>query len=220
MMNSGIVLVAMILLTALLYFEKTDRLKGKLLTKTPLSSLFIAAAVLQPHPIPSYYRIMLTGFVLCLGGDVLLAIPGQKSFRGGLISFLMGHLFYTLGFISITGVHFRSLAATAGLMIVGFSIFRWLRPGLGNMKIPVIAYITVISAMLMGAFTVAGDTSLSVSGRFSIVAGAGLFYLSDIFVARNRFLNESFSNRLMGLPLYYAGQFTLAFSVGLFQPLP
>ena len=51
-----------------------------------------------------------------------------------------------------------------------------------------------------------------------VFSGALFFYISDIFVARNRFLKLEFFNRLIGLPLYYAGQFLLAFSIGLFQP--
>jgi len=43
------------------------------------------------------------------------------------------------------------------------------------------------------------------------------FYISDLFVARDRFFKTEFSNRLLGLPLYYAGQFLLAFSVGLIK---
>ena len=52
------------------------------------------------------------------------------------------------------------------------------------------------------------------SGNVKILAGAIAFYLSDLFVARDRFLKNDFINRLVGLPLYYLGQFLLAFSVG------
>ncbi|TFG38533.1 MAG: hypothetical protein E4H39_00070 [Syntrophobacterales bacterium] len=48
-----------------------------------------------------------------------------------------------------------------------------------------------------------------------IFVGALCFYFSDIFVARDRFFRKEFLNRLIGLPLYYLGQFLLAFSVGL-----
>ncbi|MDD3992851.1 MAG: hypothetical protein PHV70_11955 [Desulfobacteraceae bacterium] len=41
--------------------------------------------------------------------------------------------------------------------------------------------------------------------------------MSDLFVARQRFVAPAFSNRLLGLPLYYIGQFLLAFSVGGFS---
>jgi hypothetical protein len=48
-----------------------------------------------------------------------------------------------------------------------------------------------------------------------ILAGAVSFYFSDVFVARNKFINNEFRNRLVGLPLYYLGQFLLAFSPGM-----
>ncbi|MBW2297136.1 MAG: lysoplasmalogenase, partial [Deltaproteobacteria bacterium] len=47
--------------------------------------------------------------------------------------------------------------------------------------------------------------------------GALSFYVSDLFVARDRFLKNESLNRLLGLPLYYGGQFLLAFSVGYLQ---
>jgi uncharacterized membrane protein YhhN len=48
-----------------------------------------------------------------------------------------------------------------------------------------------------------------------IASGATLFYLSDFTVARDRFVpGAGFANRAIGLALYYAAQFLLAFSVG------
>jgi hypothetical protein len=39
------------------------------------------------------------------------------------------------------------------------------------------------------------------------------FYFSNVFVARDRFLKPEFLNRLIGLPLYYFGQFLLPFQL-------
>jgi hypothetical protein len=69
--------------------------------------------------------------------------------------------------------------------------------------------------MVIGAFTVVGDTRLPSPGRFLVIFGAVSFYISDLFVARDRFLKTEFVNRLIGLPLYYGGQFLFAFSIGL-----
>ena len=77
-----------------------------------------------------------------------------------------------------------------------------------------IAYIIVITAIVVGAWTVLGDTGLNDTGRLLVFSGAVGFYLSDLFVARDRFLKSEFTNRLIGLPMYYCGQFLLAFSVG------
>jgi len=68
--------------------------------------------------------------------------------------------------------------------------------------------------MLCGAWTTLGTPQLGVTGRVLVFAGAACFYMSDILVARDRFLSNEFFNRLVGLPLYYLGQFLIAFSVG------
>jgi uncharacterized membrane protein YhhN len=76
------------------------------------------------------------------------------------------------------------------------------------MKIPVIAYVVVITTMLALAigFVSGGGPRLA-------LIGAGLFYLSDLSVARDRFVVETFLNRLWGHPLYFIGQLFLAASV-------
>ena len=76
------------------------------------------------------------------------------------------------------------------------------------------AYILVISAMVVGAAAAFGSTQIPLSGRLFVMFGALFFYFSDIFVARDRFLKNQFLNRLVGLPMYYLGQFLLAFSIG------
>jgi hypothetical protein len=49
-------------------------------------------------------------------------------------------------------------------------------------------------------------------GNAAIVAGAFAFYLSDLSVARQRFVVQSLVNRLWGLPLYYVAQLILGYS--------
>jgi len=50
-------------------------------------------------------------------------------------------------------------------------------------------------------------------GGWVRLAGAVTFYVSDLSVARDRFLAPGFVNRLWGLPLYYGAQLLLAGSV-------
>jgi uncharacterized membrane protein YhhN len=215
MLNILIVIVAVILLVGLLYFEKNGNQKGKLPTKTILSCLFILTALVQAHSIPVYFYLLLLGLIFCLGGDVFLALPQERMFLLGLVSFLLGHVLYVgcFFYVADTGP-WTGVGALVGALVSGL-VFWWLRPHLGTMRVPVIAYIIVITVMVVGAWTVLGDSSLSYSGRLLVFIGAVSFYLSDLFVARDRFLRSEFSNRLIGLPLYYGGQFLLAFSVGL-----
>ena len=213
-MNILIAVCAAGLLAGLLYCEKKEAQNAKLAVKTLLSSLFIITAALQFHPIPLYFRLMLIGMIFCLGGDVFLALPGKKMFLAGLMSFLLGHVFYAAAFFYTAGFNQWTVAGLAISVLTGAVVFLWLRPHLGSMKIPVLFYILVISAMVVGAWSMAGAGELAAAGRTAVFFGALAFYVSDIFVARQRFIKSEFFNRLTGLPLYYSGQFMLAFSIG------
>ncbi len=214
MVNTILILFAVALLVGLLSSERKGSLTGKLLTKTPLSCLFILTVVLQPHPVAAYYHFLLIGLVFCLGGDVCLALPQKRMFLLGLVSFLLGHVFYTVGFFQVLHMTQKAWIGFVLFMLISARVFVWLQPHLGSMKGPVILYVLVITLMVMGAWAVLCDPGLPLRGRVLIFAGAFSFYLSDLFVARNRFMKMEFFNRLLGLPLYYAGQFLLAFSVG------
>jgi uncharacterized membrane protein YhhN len=214
MLNSIIILLAILLLTGLLFFEKRENRRGLLCTKTVLSLLFIGAALVQPHPIQGYAILIIAGLICCLGGDVFLALPQERMFLSGLVSFLIGHIFYVVAFVLVSDLNRFTLIGGLLTVATGPGIYVWLRPHLGTMKIPVICYIIVISFMLCGAWTTLGTPQLGVTGRVLVFAGAACFYMSDILVARDRFLSNEFFNRLVGLPLYYLGQFLIAFSVG------
>ena len=217
MINGLIIILGIILLFGVLYYEKKKNRIPHLITKTTLSLLFVITALLQPHSVSAYYRYLLIGLILCLVGDVCLALPQKKAFMGGLVAFLVGHLLYIFSFSSLIPVsHWFS----SGLFIffgISALIFFWLRPHLKSMLIPVLIYILVITIMAIGALAVFWKSSFQVSGRVLILAGALCFYVSDLFVARHRFIKEEYRNRLFGLPLYYTGQFMLAFSVGLLK---
>lgn len=214
-MNLPVIMLAFLLLAALLASEGQGKEKTKLVSKTALSCLFIVAALLQPRPDPVYFTLILAGLAFSLGGDVLLALKGQKVFLLGIFSFLVAHLFYILAFFLAAQ---PGILTVAGLVLTagaGGAVFFWLRGSLGAMKRAVTAYILIISIMMAGAWSVLGDPYLNVRGRILVFGGALLFYLSDLLVARDRFVSPGFINRLIGLPLYYLGQFFLAFSVGL-----
>jgi uncharacterized membrane protein YhhN len=157
---------------------------------------------------------VVTGLVFCLGGDVFLALPQKKAFMLGLVSFLVGHVFYVIGFFSVAGFSGWTWVSLVLAGAISFLVYRWLRSHLGKMKGPVIGYMVVITVMVCAASSLLGAADFSLSGRVMAFAGAVAFYLSDVFVARDRFMKNEFVNRLVGLPMYYAGQFLIAFSLG------
>ena len=217
MTNVLIIILGIILLFGLLYYEKKKDRMPLLIVKSILSLLFVITALLQPHSVPAYYHYLFIGLIFCLIGDVCLALPQEKAFMVGLVSFLLGHVLYISAFLSLVQVsHWFSPGV---FIIFGISafIFFWLRPHLKSMLIPVLLYIVVITVMASGAWAVFWKSSFQIYGRAFILAGSLCFYVSDLFVARDKFIKEEYRNRLLGLPLYYAGQFLLAFSIGLLK---
>ena len=213
-MNIVLVTAAAFLLGGVLFFEKRENPKGLVPTKTLLSCVFVLAAFLQAHPIPRYAHFIIAGLVFCLGGDLFLALPQRKMFFLGLVSFLVGHVLYIAAFSGVGMLTFWTWTGFAMLCIISGGIYGWLKPHLGGMKGPVLCYILVITVMMSGAWSVPVNRGLNLPARIMVFVGALCFYASDVFVARDRFMKKAFLNRLIGLPMYYTGQFLLAFSLG------
>jgi len=153
---------------------------------------------------------ILVGLVLSLFGDVALMFMGRAAFLAGLASFLLAHIAYVGAFLKAGVSPKWTVIAAAGAVVVAAIVLRWLLPHVeDDMKVPVLGYVAVISVMASLAVGTlgAGLTAL-------IVAGAVLFYISDLFVARDRFVSPGFVNTLAGLPLYYLAQVLLALSTG------
>jgi uncharacterized membrane protein YhhN len=149
-----------------------------------------------------------------MAGDVfLIFFDSKKLFLAGLVSFLTGHILYAVAFFSASSPGRVAWTGAALSIVAGSAIFIWLRPFLGKMLFPVAAYVAIITAMVIGASSILGDAKFGVTGRLLVFYGALLFYISDIFVARHRFVKKEYRNRFFGLPLYYAGQFMIALSV-------
>jgi uncharacterized membrane protein YhhN len=203
------------LLTGLVWAESTGNNWLSLGFKTPLSILFVITALLQPRVMPKYFKFVFTGLILGLVGDVCLGLPGLTAFRVGLAAFLAGHILYILAFAIFT--RRADWVNPVNILIIAVSgcIYWWLLPHLGKMLVPVTFYILVISVMVAVAWAAFRNSEVRRLGACFILAGAVLFYVSDIFVAHQRFVMEHFYNRLLGLPLYYTAQFLLAFSIGL-----
>jgi uncharacterized membrane protein YhhN len=157
---------------------------------------------------------IVAGLVLGAIGDVLLLVPAL--FLAGLVVFLLGHLAYVVGFavvVPIAGwprvVTWQAIAT----MAAGATALAWLWPYLKSMKVPVIAYVGVIVVMVIGAAAVSAAAPWSELRASLVIVGATLFFASDLAVARDRFVQPSVVNRTWGLPVYYAAQLVLGWSL-------
>lgn len=184
-----------------------SRLRGP--AKAAASTGFVAVALVAGALDSRYGQWVLVALALGWTGDLLLLGKSTAPFLGGLTAFLLGHAAFVTAFL-VRGV---SVPATAVASVVAapvaLLVHRWLRPHLPHrLRLPVSAYIVVVSAM-----AATGVGAGVAGGPATIPSGTVAFYLSDVSVARDRFVAPGFVNRLWGLPLYYAAQLLLAASV-------
>lgn len=178
--------------------------------KLVAASAYLAAAFSLGAPYSRYGRLVLAGMFFCWLGDLLLVSKRSRwLFLTGLAVFLLGHLAYSSAFLA-RGVNEGALGAgLVSMLIFGVAVTRWLRPHLDTgMKGPVYLYIAVISVMMTCALG-----TFAVQHSLVLLFGAALFVISDLAVARNRFISAGFINRAWGLPVYFAAQLLLAASV-------
>ncbi len=177
--------------------------------KVVASCGFLAVALLSGALQSTYGKVLLGGLALSFLGDAFLIGETQAAFLAGLSAFLLAHLAYVTAFV-INGVSWRWVGVAAIPVIgIALAVAHWLSPHIAPyLVLPVRLYIIVISAMVIAAFGTRGK-----GGPVLILAGAVLFFLSDLSVAALRLVQTDFPNYIWGLPLYYAGQLCLAVSV-------
>lgn len=182
-----------------------DRKSVRYVTKPLTLALLIAVAVTLDPAVSSAVRWwMVAGLALSLAGDIFLLLP-EKWFIAGLGSFLVGHIAYVVG-LQLAPTSLGWTLVGLGLVIV--SVILVGRAMLQRVDLkeaegligPVIAYVVIISAMVVSAF---GTAAI-----FAII-GALLFYLSDGTLAWNRFAEKRRWGPLTVMVTYHLGQFGL-----------
>lgn len=205
-------LLTMVGLALLLLFgERPQSTRARIIIKGPTSALFIATAVLSGCLETSWGTLVLAGLVLSWLGDVLLIGQNRAAFLAGLVAFLLGHVAYGAAFVE-RGLDLAGGALpTLGVALIPAALVgRWLLPKVDQkMKLAVLAYMVVITIMV----ALAGGT-VAAHGRPLLLLGAIVFWLSDVSVATDRFAGGTFTNRVWGLSFYYGGQLLLALSSG------
>ena len=194
---------------ALLVAERAHSRFGVWVAKPAASLGFVAFAWLAAHAEGAYTQLLLCALIACALGDVLLIPSGTgPSFLLGTGAFAVGHALYAAAFWMRAPVLWVNALAFAGMGVVVWRTLRWLGPFLDPaLRVAVRGYMLVIAIMVAlaaGAAAASGDARLAI--------GAIAFAISDLSVARDRFVQASWNNLLWGLPLYYAAQLTLAWT--------
>jgi uncharacterized membrane protein YhhN len=200
------------LTAGLVVAERRQAARPRAILKSLASLGFLLVAVSLGLPGGSWaQQAVFVGLILGAAGDLFLLSRAKRWFLAGLVAFLLNHVGFLVAFFWV-GVH-PLWAGLAALPLVGvaYAVWRWLSSapdGLGSLAGPVVAYIAVISAMV--AASVGTLAVAPVPAGPTLVVAAVLFFVSDLCVARDRFVAPGPDNRTLGLPLYYAGQLTFA----------
>lgn len=181
------------------------------LTK-PLASVgFLLTAILAGALSHSFGQLIFVGLLLGAIGDVLLIPDGDGAgFKLGMASFLGGHVVYVCAFF-VSGLFTAWSVATILLMTcVGVFSLRIFWPHVRGLLRPLlVAYVIVISLMAVSA------TGMTVArGSALYLTAAGLFVVSDILVARDRFIRHQTINGAVALPMYFLAQLLFALAAG------
>lgn len=193
-------------LLALLAAEYSGRRGGVWLAKPLASTGFVLTAV-HAGAFGSPYGVVVLVALLCSWwGDVLLIPKREVYFKLGLGAFLLGHVAFSAAFLMRGVAPLWAFGALLGVVPVGLAVGRWLLPNVPmKLRMPVVAYMAVITIMVT---TAAGTYARH--GDLRLLLGALMFYLSDLSVARDKFVAPGFNNKLWGLPCYYFAQLLLA----------
>lgn len=210
MTGTAFLFLSLALVAALVDWVAVDRGNSTLeyLCKPLTIVLLIGAAMGLDPADPDVRTWFVVALVLCLVGDVFLMLPKDR-FVPGLVAFLFGHVAYIVGMlvdgVEITRVGIGLVLVALAVASIGIPVLRAVRAGdEPEMEKPVVAYMVVISAMVVSAIG---------AGHPAGVVGAGLFYASDTLIAWNRFVRASRRGRLAVIVTYHLAQVGLVLSL-------
>ena len=199
-------IIALISVLVFLVAERINSQLGRWGGKLAASTVFVLFAVYLDVLESVYGQALMAALICSWFGDLLLLPDKSRWFLYGLISFLLAHIAFTLCFIQRGIYTGQLLLPGAGVFLLAVVISYWLLPHVGKkMKLPVLGYIIAVVFMVIFAF----GTHHHVP-NLSIPVAACFFFVSDLFVARDRFVKKGVWNRIIGTPLYFSSQMIFA----------
>lgn len=163
-------------------------------------------------------NILLTALIFSWIGDVILLFSdiSEIYFILGLISFLISHIVYCILFNRQTkrNLKKKSIAIGIGTILIAcylIGMLSVLLPSLGDLKIPVIVYASVISIMLLFAYN--GLLNWNEPGNKLVFSGAVVFVISDSILAINKFYNPIEKSSFFIMLTYLVAQYLIVIGI-------
>lgn len=148
---------------------------------------------------------MLVALIFCVAGDVFLHLDRERFFLGGLISFALGHLVYTIYFFKTSSKKGRGFIVPGLIVLYGIGVGVLLR-GIGDMQSPVWVYLAIIILMTIGSY-------YSKLYSLVLISGTSLFVFSDTVLAINKFIMFIPYATPINIFLYFIAQLLIVLGV-------
>jgi uncharacterized membrane protein YhhN len=178
-----------------------------------LGLLIVAALAIGPSGLSGLrFLALIAALIFSLAGDVFLMLPKDR-FVPGLASFLLAHVAYIVVFAPDASWSFGWVVPAVALLAIclrnGTRIVKGLdASGLGHLRLPVIAYMVVITTMFL---------TVIATDEWWPAVGAGLFFWSDNMIGWSRFVKPLRWAPVAIMVTYHLGQIGLV--VGALQVL-
>lgn len=186
----------------------------------PIPVLLMALWVYLLPGKKAYQWAIITGLLLSMLGDILLE-ASPKTFIFGLVAFLLGHVAYIVAFTRDSRQLFPWRALLAyGYGVIIFALFVT-QGDLGDMMIPIVLYIIVITTMLWRAASRVGVAAINAFSAKAGLLGAILFTFSDTLIATNMFVWDLPQpwTRYVIIITYWLGQLGITLSARRTEPV-
>lgn len=154
-------------------------------------------------------RLYVVALLLCLAGDVFLMFKGSQNFILGLVSFLLGHVFYIIILAKKSGhiITKTFVKAAIPFLIVFAALISILFKSLGGMLVPVIIYgVTICS---MGTFALYYYLKSKNIASLLFFVGSSFFIFSDSLLAVNKFLTPKHFLAISVMITYIIAQYLI-----------
>lgn len=145
--------------------------------------------------------LLFCGLLFHTAGDVLLMLPADTWFLAGLLSFLIGHFFYTAVILRLTWYYWQkgSTVTTGGLVLWGAAVFVVSCAAaaiFGGGNLPLRAGVAIYAAVMVSNTYMSGRAAAKkCSGFFLTFIGYLLFIISDTILALGLFRGIDFPFR-------------------------
>lgn len=195
--------------------RKDERLE-RVAKPATMAVLVVATAVAWTEDFDQRFIATMVALVLSLVGDVFL-MGERDRFVPGLIAFFAAHVAYIVAFGGAVISPYSVFLGTT-LVLIGGPLLLAVRQGLESkgkpeLFFPVLAYVFVISLMVLAALTGPGAERWSRGSIVAAAVGAVLFYSSDALIGLHRFVRELRWAPVTIMVTYHLGQIGLAYSL-------